>query len=74
MKKLVLFGAAFLMLAMVSCQKDYECVCTAKDSTTGEVSTLMTTKVTLHTTKSKAKSACSVATEMPGFTYTCAIQ
>ena len=76
MKKTItlLSGLAFILaLGVTSCKKDYNCVCTVTDTSTGAV--VSTTTVTVKDTKSKAKTACNGMTvSVPGETETCAIQ
>jgi hypothetical protein len=74
MKK-VLLVAAIAAFAMSSCKKDYTCECTSKDSNGTVISTA---DGTVHTTKSKAKDACSqTASASSGgtsITTTCALK
>ena len=50
MKKII-FVAAFGLLTLASCKKDYTCTCTA-------VGTTISSSTTLHATKKDATTAC----------------
>jgi hypothetical protein len=76
MKKgfILLSGIAFIIaIGVTSCKKDYTCECTVKDSSGATVST-MSTSITLHTTKKKAKDACTVSVVGSGYTETCEVK
>ena len=74
-KGLLLFaGVAFMLaLGLTSCKKDYTCECTYKDSA-GTVVSTMTTSITMHNTKSKAKDACEVSVTSGGYTSSCELK
>lgn len=66
MKKLMLIAvAAFAAFTFSSCAKDYSCVCADASGTTVSTSTI-------HSTKSKATTACS-GLNQAGY-YTCTIK
>lgn len=60
MKK-VLFVAAFAVLGLVSCKKDYTCECTVKN---GE--STVTSSSTIHASKKDAKASCESGTVTVG--------
>lgn len=71
MKKVILSLVVVAALATASCKKDYKCVCT---ETSGGVTTTIGT-VTIHDTKSKAKSACTAdQVSIGGITEACTFQ
>jgi hypothetical protein len=67
MKKLVLLSFALMTSAVIftSCQKDYTCTCTGDGNSY---------PVTYHTTKKKAKDACSALGSVYGTGYTCEVK
>ncbi len=76
MKKILtisIVSAFVLTLCLSACKKDYTCECTVKDSSGAVIST-MSTSVTLHTTKKKAKDACTVSAVGSGYTETCEVK
>ncbi len=70
MKKSLLI-ASIACLAMVSCKKDYTCECTFTSSGS---STPTVTDVTIHDTKSKAKTACDQSATSGGAGWSCVIK
>lgn len=63
MKKVMFAAAAFAVLGLASCKKEYTCTCT--ESVTG-----LSTSTTLKATKKDAKAACDKTVG----TTTCAIK
>jgi len=73
MKKIILLGSAVVLLGMMSCKKNYTCVCTTTDTATS--TSIGTTKTTIKDTKKKAKDTCEGASASAGtLTTTCVIQ
>jgi hypothetical protein len=63
-----------LILSFASCKKDYTCACVTDDGQGNKVNS----SITIHTTKKKAKDACTAQESVSGggttFTTTCSVQ
>ena len=72
---LLVAATVLVAFTVTSCKKDYTCVCTVKDNTGAVIST---SNISIHTTKGKAKDACtasvSTTSGTSSMTETCAIQ
>lgn len=71
MKKVMFAAAAFAVLGLASCKKDYSCECVTKEGTT----TLETTTTTITGKKKDVEAACnSLSSTVFTVTKTCTIK